>query len=93
MLDNSLKLYNSNKPKQAHAVLSQAIRYYYSQDLRISKDVTNLELTDFMRKESNSDYQKIRDWLLLCGSVEFAKYPPNKASFKDVLSQFSKVIS
>lgn len=93
MLSNSLKLYNSNKQKQAHEALSQAIRYYYSQDLKIFKDVTNLELIGFMRKENNSDYQKIRSWLLLCGSVEFAKHPPNKIAFKDALSQFSKIIS
>lgn len=93
MLKNSLKLYNSNKQKQAHEVLSQAIRYYYSQDLKIFKDVTNFELIGYMRKENNSDYQKIRNWLLLCGSVEFAKYPSNGMAFKDALSEFSKTIS
>lgn len=92
MLNNSLKLYNSQKQKQAHEVLSQAIRYYYSQDLKIFKDVTNFELIDFMRKENNSDYPKIRNWLLLCGSVEFAKYPSNEMAFKDALSEFSKII-
>lgn len=93
MLNNSLKLYDSNKQKQAHEVLSQAIRYYYSQDLKIFKDVTNFELINFMRKQNNSDCQKIRNWLLLCGSVEFAKYPSNEMAFKEALSQFSKTIS
>ena len=93
MLNNSLNLYNSNKQKEAHQVLSQAIRYYYSQDLKIFKDVTNFELIDFMKKDNNSDHQRIRDWLLLCGSVGYAKSFPNEASFKEALSQFSKIIS
>ena len=93
MLNNSLKLYNSNKQKQAHEALSQAIRYYYSQDMKIFKDVTNFELIDHVRKENNSDYQKISAELRLCGSVEFAKYPSNEMAFKDALSEFSKTIS
>ena len=58
MLNNSLKLYNSSKQKQAHEVLSQAIRYYYSQDLQIFKDVTNFELINFLKI-------KFSLWLLL----------------------------
>ena len=93
MLKNSLNLYNSNKQKEAHEALSQAIRYYYSQDLKIFKDVTNFELINFMRKQNNSNYQKIRNWLLLCGSVEYAKNPTNDTAFKDAISEFSKTIS
>ena len=48
---------------------------------------------DIMIKENNSDYQKIKNWLLLCGSVEFAKHPTNEIAFKDALSEFSKSIS
>lgn len=93
MLDHSLNLYNSGRQKEAHEVLSQAIRYYYSQDLKIFKDVTNFELIDLVRRENNQDYQRISNWLLLCGSVEFAKHPSNENAFKDALSEFSKTIS
>ena len=93
MLNNSLSLYNSNKQKQAYKVLSQAIRYYYSQDLKIFRDITSFELADLMRKQKPSDYSKIRNWLLLCGSVEFARHPTDEAAFRDALSQFSKIIS
>ena len=92
MLNNSLRLYNSDKQKEAHEALSRAIRYYYSQYLKIFKDVTNFELIDFMKKENSSDYQKARNWLLLCGSVEFAKHPTDDTDFKDALSEFSKKI-
>jgi len=35
----------------------------------------------------------VKDTLLLCGSVEYARYKPDDDEFRNALSQFSKEIS
>lgn len=92
MLQNSLNLYKDNQRKEAHEVLSQAIRYYYSKKLGINKELTNFELLSNLRKSKISDYDNIRKWLVLCGSVEYAKYKSKDNDFTDALSKFSDII-
>jgi len=92
MLDKSQSLYANNKRKEAFEVLSQAIRYYYSQNMGIYKEMTNLELLGIMRESKSNTYSQVKDWLLLCGSVEYAKYRFNDDDFGIILSKFSKEI-
>jgi len=92
MLDKSQSLYANNKRKEAFEVLSQAIRYYYSQNMGIYKEMTNLELLVIMRESKSNAYSQVKDWLLLCGSVEYAKYRFNDDDFGIILSKFSKEI-
>jgi hypothetical protein len=92
MLDKSQSLYANNKRKEAFEVLSQAIRYYYSQNMGIYKEMTNLELLGIMRESKSNAYSQVKDWLLLCGSVEYAKYRFNDDDFGIILSKFSKEI-
>lgn len=93
MLKKSKNLYENNKRKEAHEILSQAIRYYYSQSLGIYKEMTNLELLTILRESKSSEYNQVKDRLLLCGSVEYARYNPNDDEFEKALTQFSKEIS
>jgi len=90
MLDKSQSLYANNKRKEAFEVLSQAIRYYYSQNMGIYKEMTNLELLGIMRESKSNAYSQVKDWLLLCGSVEYAKYRFNDDDFGIILSKFSR---
>ena len=92
MLDKSQSLYANNKRKEAFEVLSQAIRYYYSQNMGIYKEMTNFELLVIMRESKSNAYSQVKDWLLLCGSVEYAKYRFNDDDFGIILSKFSKEI-
>ncbi|MGY5151181.1 MAG: hypothetical protein ACW9XA_02815 [Candidatus Nitrosopumilus sp. bin_6a] len=93
MLRKSSNLYENNKQKEAHEILSQAIRYYYSQNLGIYKEITNFELLSILRELKATEYDKVKDCLLLCGSVEYAKYKSNNDEFKSALSNFSKEVS
>lgn len=92
MLRKSSNLYENNKQKEAHEVLSQAIRYYYSQNLKIYKEITNFELLSVLRESKSAEFDKVKDWLLLCGSVEYARYESNNEEFKNALSNFSKEV-
>jgi len=93
MLRKSSSLYENNKQKEAHEVLSQAIRYYYSQNLKIYKEMTNFEFLSILRESKSAEFDKVKDWLLLCGSVEYARYKSNYDEFKSALSNFSKEVS
>jgi len=92
MLNKSQSLYENNKRKEAFEVLSQAIRYYYSQNMKIYKEMTNLELLGIMRESKSNVYSQVKDWLLLCGSIEYAKYSSNDDDFRNILSKFSKEV-
>lgn len=93
MLKESLSLYNNNQRKEAHETLSQAIRYYFSQNLGIYKEMTNFELLSHLRKSNAKEYDRIRTWLLLCGSVEYAKYKSIDSEFRNALSTFTNEVS
>ena len=92
MINNSQKLYEDNKRKEAYEVLSQAIRFYYSQNVGVYKEMTNFELLSILRESKPNVYDQVKDWLLLCGSVEYAKYVSSDDDFKNTLSKFSKEV-
>ena len=92
MLNKSQSMYENNKRKESFEVLSQAIRYYYSQNMGIYKEMTNLELLVILRESKSNVYSQVKDWLLLCGSVEYAKYSFNDDDFRNILSKFSKEV-
>lgn len=92
MLNKSQSLYENNKRKEAYEVLSQAIRYYYSQNMGIYKEMTNFELLNILRESKSNVYGQVKDWLLLCGSVEYAKYISSDDDFKNTLSKFSNEV-
>ena len=93
MIHKSQNLFDNNQRKEAFEALSQAIRYYYSQNMEIYKEMTNHELLSLLNESKSDAYGKVRDWLLLCGSVEYAKYRSSDADFRDVLSKFAKEVS
>ena len=93
MINKSQSLFNNNQRKEAFETLSQAIRYYYSQNLKIYKEMTNHELLSTLNELKSNAFDNVRDWLLLCGSVEYAKYDSSNDDFRDTLSKFSKEVS
>jgi hypothetical protein len=77
MIKSSRELFDNDSPKYAFEKFSHAIRYYYSNKLKINLDLTN------------KDIQK---WLLLCSQVEFIKHKSTKKEFLDALDSFSKFV-
>lgn len=96
MLYDAQVLYDAGRHKEAHESLGQAIRLFYSHRLGTHGHLTNTELLALMRSapehDAARDYESVRRWLSVCGSVEYAKHGPDAKAFTDVLRMFSRAI-
>jgi len=93
LLSDARMLYDAGRRKEAHESLGQAIRLFYSRRLGARVHLTNTELLELMRSTSghgaSRDYESVRRWLSVCGSVEYAMYSPDAKAFSDALREFS----
>jgi len=92
MIESSKVLFENNSPKYAFEKFSQAIRYYYSQKLKIDLDLTTNEIMIELEKSNIDNLDNIRKWLLLCGQVEFVKHKSSYKEFLKALDSFSKYV-
>ncbi len=98
MLSNAQSNYTKGYYKEAYEMLGQAIRLFYSHRFNLQQQgqLTNEELLRHMQQHVPSDskeYLSVKTWLIVCGSVEYAKYAPDFDAFVDVLDSFSDVIN
>ena len=93
MIKSSRELFDDNSPKYAFEKFSQAMRYYYSNKLKINLDLTNTEIMIELKKSNVDNYKDIQKWFLLCSQVEFIKHKSTKKEFLDALDSFGKFIS
>ena len=93
MIKSSRQLFDDDSPKYAFEKFSQAIRYYYSNKLKINLDLTNTEMIIELKKSNVDNFKDIQKWLLLCSQVEFIKHKSTKKEFLDALDSFSKFVS
>ena len=93
MIKSSRDIFDDNCPKYAFEKFSQAIRYYYSNKLKINLDLTHTEIIIELKKSNVDNFKDIQKWLLLCSQVEFIKHKSTKKEFFDALDSFSKFIS
>ena len=93
MIQSSKNLFNDSMPKYAFEKFSQAIRYYYSNKLGITLDLTQSEMMYNLKNSDVPNYNQIQKWLQLCGKVEFVKYRSTQKEFIDSLESFRKSIS
>ena len=92
MIAKAEKLFKNKKEKDAYEKVSQAIRYYFSNKLKIKKEITNTELLKILEIKKFRNYKEIKSCLDLCTLVEFAKYKANKKDFEKIISIAKKVI-
>ena len=85
MIDKSLKLLGENRKKEAYEKLSQAIRYNYSNKLGIGSELNSSELIQLMKRQKLTHTRKIKNWLELCGMVEFAKHDVSETKFHNII--------
>ena len=90
MIDESLKLLEESRKKEAHEKLSQAIRYYYSNKIGIGSELDSSELIQLLKKQKLTHSRKIKNWLEFCGMVEFAKHDVNETKFHNIISSFKR---
>jgi hypothetical protein len=93
MIKSCRQLFDDDSPKYAFEKFSQAIRYYYSNKLKINLDLTNTEMIIELKKSNVDNFKGIQKWLLLCSQVEFIKHKSTKKEFLDALDSFSKFVS
>jgi len=96
MLSRARSLYDAGRGKEAHEALGHAIRLFYARRAGLRGRPTNEELLARMRQESDSsraEYEAVRRWLAICGSVEYARYRPDSGRFNDALDEFSGVLA
>ena len=93
MIRRSQTLFDERLQKEAYESLGRAIRYYYSQSMGIYREMTNRELLDALRGSRPGAFATVKDWLLLCGSVEYARYDSGNDDFGRAISGFSEEVS
>lgn len=96
MLSRARSLYGAGRGKEAHEALGHAIRLFYARRAGLRGRPTNEELLAHMRQEpgsSRAEYEAVRRWLAICGSVEYARYRPDSRRFNDALDEFSGVLA
>jgi hypothetical protein len=93
LIKSSRELFDDDSPKYAFEKFSHAIRYYYSNKLKINLDLTHTEIIIELKKSNVDNFKDIQKWLLLCSQVEFIKHKSTKKEFFDALDSFSKFVS
>jgi hypothetical protein len=92
MLDESRRLFDKGKEKDAYEKISQAIRLYFSHRLNLKSNITNTELIRILRSENNKNYEDVKKCLGMCSMVEFAKHRPDKKDFINILGIAEDII-
>lgn len=93
MLNSAITLFQNHQQKEAYEKFSQAIRYYYSHKLSINLEMTAFEMIHQLEKHPINNFKQVKNWLMLCGQVEFTKYATDEKKFTTALAEFSKLIS
>lgn len=96
MLSHARDLYDAGRRKEAHEALGHAIRLFYARRTGLQGRPTNEELLARMRQNlgsSSVEYETVRKWLAVCGSVEYARYMPDSRRFAGVVDEFSGVLA
>lgn len=92
MIAEAEELFKNKKEKDAYEKVSQALRFYFSNKLKINAEITNTELLKVLKKRKPEDYKKIKNCLNLCALVEFAKYKANKKAFNKLISIVKDIV-
>lgn len=78
--------------KEAYKLVSYAVRFYYSHLKHLKKEIIGSELVDILRKERSEHLSRVKEMLLLCSMVEFAKYKPSKKDFDKIVEIAKSVV-
>lgn len=90
MIADAQDLHNAGYRKEAHEALGRTIRFFYSYKMGLTGQMTNTELLDHIRDRIPvEEYTSVKRWLVMCGSVEYAKYRSNATDFFDMVRELS----
>ena len=90
LLNQSKKLFERQKYKDAYEKVGQALRLFLSYKYGLKKEVTNDEILKVLK---NKNTGKIKQCFDLCSLVEFAKYNANKKDFEGLVKIGEDIIN
>ena len=85
-------MYKNFQIKNAYEKLSQSIRVFYSNKLKLEKELVTSDLIPLMKNFKESEKSLIENTLRLSDMVEFAKHSDNNTEFQQIIKQFSSII-
>ena len=92
LLHEADSLYKNFQIKNAYEKLSQSIRVFYSNKLKLEKELVTSDLIPLMKNFKESEKSLIENTLRLSDMVEFAKHSDNNTEFQQIIKQFSSII-
>ena len=92
LLHEADSLYKNFQIKNAYEKLSQSIRVFYSNKLKLEKELVTSDLIPLMKNFKESEKSLIENTLRLSDMVEFAKHSDNNTEFQQIIEQFSSII-
>ena len=92
LLHEADSLYKNFQIKNAYEKLSQSIRVFYSNKLKLEKELVTSDLIPLMKNFKESEKSLIENSLRLSDMVEFAKHSDNNTEFQQIIKQFSSII-
>jgi hypothetical protein len=90
-LDEAKELFDNKEYKEAYSKASYAIRFFYSHELNLKKELTSYDTLKKLKAEKIG-FKDAKEALGLCSLVEFAKYKPNRKDFNKIIDISTKII-
>jgi len=92
LLTHATSLYRQNNVKNAYEKLSQSIRLFYSNRLKLEKEIITSDLLPLMKRFGSHEKSLVEESLRLSDMIEFAKHIEKDNKFEQIITEFSKII-
>jgi len=93
MIAEAKQLFLKKKEKEAYAMVSTAVRFYYLHKLETGKELSRDDCLKVLRqKKLNAELKLVGECLDLCDLVKFAKYKPHTKDFSRIVELAEKIV-
>ena len=92
LLEQASSSYKNTQTKDAYEKLSQSMRIFYSNKLKLEKEIVTSDLLPLMKNFSESEKSLIKNSLHLSDLIEFAKHSEDKKQFEQIMAEFSQIV-
>ena len=84
--------YKNTQTKDAYEKLSQSMRVFYSNKLKLEKEVVTSDIIPLMKNFAKSEKSLIKNSLHLSDMIKFAKHSEDKKQFERIIAEFSQIV-
>ena len=92
LLEQASSSYKNTQTKDAYEKLSQSMRIFYSNKLKLEKEIVTSDLLPLMKNFNESEKSLIKNSLHLSDLIEFAKHSEDKKQFEQIMAEFSQIV-